>query len=509
MSDHPFLGIGIANPPNVRKFIESLRDTGHTSYTSVTDLVDNSLDADAKNISVHIAKVANDIIIEIFDDGTGMSAKTLNEALRLGSDTGKPKYALGKFGMALTTASFGVARRLEIIAREKGQKAYFGCQDIDEIIAKNEFVKDIREATPEEAALLKTESGALVRLLRTDRLRPKDIGTFAGTLRKKMGQVFRRYIQRGVRMEVATPEERREVESKDPLLLGHPQTRVVIGKDHPMGLPVKVDGGTFYIKAVEAPERLSEEEERHYGTKIDSDHAGFYILRHDREISAALTMGIFSRHPKYARFRADVYYEPDLDEMFNTDFKKSSVDPESSIVDKIRHIAVPILEEIARHLLDDGQKKNPTDYSDLEKYVRDKLFAGRGQTINNPLKKHKNGDDDDDEDDDGGNGHRKTKPGSRKLAQKGGRLKVRYEEGDFPGAPFYLVEKGFRCPIITYNRAHPYWPSYQERVKADPGFKLSFGAFITSLALAELETGFEVAMALRKPSDVILRRLFT
>src|SRR6266699_5528677 len=95
------------NPPNARRTIEALRELGYDSYGSVMDLLDNSVDAQASDIKITISEEKGDIRIVIEDDGLGMDEDTLDEALRLGSDTQRDTGDLGKFGLGLVTASIG------------------------------------------------------------------------------------------------------------------------------------------------------------------------------------------------------------------------------------------------------------------------------------------------------------------------------------------------------------------------------------------------------------------
>src|SRR5215472_4111000 len=91
----------VSNPPNARRTMEALREMGYDSYASVLDIIDNSIDAQATVVSVDICELQGDILIDIEDNGCGMDYDTLNEALRLGSDTIRETADLGKFGMGL------------------------------------------------------------------------------------------------------------------------------------------------------------------------------------------------------------------------------------------------------------------------------------------------------------------------------------------------------------------------------------------------------------------------
>ena len=58
--------------PNIKNFIESIRNIGYSFEVAVADLIDNSIAARASNIQIFT--VANpDIVFSILDDGIGMS----------------------------------------------------------------------------------------------------------------------------------------------------------------------------------------------------------------------------------------------------------------------------------------------------------------------------------------------------------------------------------------------------------------------------------------------------
>src|SRR5215510_9715038 len=121
----------VENPPNARRTIEALREMGYDSYSSVLDLIDNSIDAEAKEIQVDIGDHDGDIVITIQDKGYGMEEQTLSESLRLGSETERDTADLGKFGMGLVTASIGLSRMVEIYTQQEGGIALYGGFDLD------------------------------------------------------------------------------------------------------------------------------------------------------------------------------------------------------------------------------------------------------------------------------------------------------------------------------------------------------------------------------------------
>ena len=59
--------------PSAARLVESLRDTGYTFTTSVADIVDNSVSADADKIEIILdLDFGNHPFLMIADNGTGM-----------------------------------------------------------------------------------------------------------------------------------------------------------------------------------------------------------------------------------------------------------------------------------------------------------------------------------------------------------------------------------------------------------------------------------------------------
>lgn len=103
--------------PSARRLMESLRDIGYDLPAAVADLVDNSIDADAEEIRIDMGHDLEGGWIRIADDGTGMSERRLDEAMRYGSSRRYETFDLGRFGLGLKTASLSQCRRLTVATR--------------------------------------------------------------------------------------------------------------------------------------------------------------------------------------------------------------------------------------------------------------------------------------------------------------------------------------------------------------------------------------------------------
>jgi signal transduction histidine kinase len=101
--------------PHAAALIEGLRDIGYSLETAISDIVDNSITARARQIQILTETFSEEPFIAIADDGMGMTEDELVAAMRPGSrnplDT-REKVDLGRFGLGLKSASFSQCRRL-------------------------------------------------------------------------------------------------------------------------------------------------------------------------------------------------------------------------------------------------------------------------------------------------------------------------------------------------------------------------------------------------------------
>ena len=100
--------------PDPRSHIKTLMRIGYTMPSAVSDILDNSITANAKNIFIHSLPGREEPNISIVDDGMGMSPDELIHNMKIGcKDPGDERLRgdLGRFGSGLKTASFSQARK--------------------------------------------------------------------------------------------------------------------------------------------------------------------------------------------------------------------------------------------------------------------------------------------------------------------------------------------------------------------------------------------------------------
>ena len=109
--------------PHAASLIQSLRDIGYSCETALADIVDNSVTAGARRIEILSDLASADPAVGLLDDGRGMTANELIEAMRPGSRNPLDSRAaddLGRFGLGLKSASFSQCKRLTVMTRKAG-----------------------------------------------------------------------------------------------------------------------------------------------------------------------------------------------------------------------------------------------------------------------------------------------------------------------------------------------------------------------------------------------------
>lgn len=459
------------NPPNAKRTTEALREMGYDSYASILDLVDNSIDAHASQIDVQVSEAKGDIVIVIEDNGSGMDEDTLDEALRLGSDTDRDTADLGKFGLGLVTASIGLSRRLEVLTREENGELYFGGFDLDSIAELNEFVKWIEPAKHLETESLKFDHGTRIQLSKTDRISNRRASEFANVLRKRIGQVYRKFLKSGLKINV----NGKPVDAIDPLMLNDTDTKIVLE------LPIEVDSNnSAFLRVVDLPDH-GQAGNRDLG--IIPQNSGFYVMRNNREIMEALTFDFYKKHPDFSHFRAELSFDGTSDSVFHTDVKKTSINPSQSFLDKLRQVTAGLITESGRH----GRRRANTERGLIDHSMAEKNITRRTPLIPKPRvlvekrapKKNKS------EEINNKTTTEKTRtPHVGDLKTVTG-LKIVFNEGDYGEGSFFFVKQEGKSIVITYNREHPFWRELVEHA-TDPKVIAILDYLVFGLANAEL-----------------------
>lgn len=355
--------------PSAARLLGSLRDLGYDFGNAVADLIDNSITAGASRVDVTIHFDGPDSWVRIADDGDGMSATAISEAMRLGS-TGKDygNDDLGKFGLGLKTASLSQARSLTVASRSNPTRRVIDCRqlDLDEIIAtdKWEIIHPAAVDRPTEVSEpLDAGTGTVVLWTKLDRVlnRSDPFGGWAERhllqlaerLDLHLAMVFGRYLSgqtRIKRKKLVVTINGTKVEPWDPFALDE-QTEHLPERQIPVG-----SSFVRYRPYVLPPQRDFSNDEnwrRASGPNQWNRQQGLYIYRADRMIQSggwSWLRGI-DEHVKLARASLD--FLPELDDDFEINISKMRVKLPEELRDQLK----PLVQFLTRRA-DDRYRKS-------------------------------------------------------------------------------------------------------------------------------------------------------
>lgn len=128
------------SPVHVGRALESLRNSDFNTVSAMGEVIDNSIEAKAKNIRIGIKKreVRKNTFdlteIVFYDDGKGMDVKTLHRCLQLGfSERYNNRKGIGRFGVGMTLGAITQCTRIEVYSKPTGGEWHSTYLDLNEM----------------------------------------------------------------------------------------------------------------------------------------------------------------------------------------------------------------------------------------------------------------------------------------------------------------------------------------------------------------------------------------
>lgn len=323
-----------------KALLTGLRAIGYNFSTAVADIIDNSISALASEIKIFSDPLETEPYFCILDNGCGMSAQELDNAMLPGSDRESKedsKLELGRFGLGLKSASLSQCREFTVASKKFGKIRAMSF-DLDVIERENKLMlkqlnEDEIKALPQISELDTYESGTLVIWTKFDKIEglaknfEDSFRAVVAESKKHVELVFHRFYNK-----ISIYYNNKRVERRDPFLLGS-VGRQQTGRTS----TISIDGSDIVVIPYTLPfaNTLTSEEKALLGNpKSIFDEQGFYLYRNERLISwgSWMHMGIRSELNKLARIQVDI--PSTLDSVWMLDVKKSS----AKIPDKIKDI---------------------------------------------------------------------------------------------------------------------------------------------------------------------------
>jgi hypothetical protein len=325
-----------------KALLTGLRAIGYNFSTAVADIIDNSVAVASTEIRVFSDALAKTPYFCILDNGWGMNASELDNAMLFGSDReGKEDcmQELGRFGLGLKSASLSQCREFTVASKKFG-RVHAMSFDLDVVEAENKLL--LKQLSKEEIAELPQidrlnayESGTLVVWTKFDKIEglaknfEDSFRSVVAESKKHVELVFHRFYNK-----IAIYYNEKRIERRDPFLLGS-VGRQQTGRTS----TINIDGSDITVTPYTLPfaNTLTSEEKQLLGNpKSIFDEQGFYLYRNERLISwgSWMHMGVRSELNKLARIQVDI--PSTLDSVWMLDVKKSSAKIPDKIKDRIK-----------------------------------------------------------------------------------------------------------------------------------------------------------------------------
>ena len=148
--------------------LSKISKAGYSISQSISEFVDNSLDARVEGQLLNVSIRIDTDILAISDDGKGMTKSELKDAITLGRST--KKNMLGEYGLGLKTASFSLGGALKVTTSTKGDPMEYSVLiDEDEWSKQQKWEIQIRTIKKANASSHGTEVEISKLKLRPDR----------------------------------------------------------------------------------------------------------------------------------------------------------------------------------------------------------------------------------------------------------------------------------------------------------------------------------------------------
>ena len=356
----------LINTPDASRLIFGLRDTGYDFPMAVADIVDNSIAANATEVSVDVElKSDGRKFVYFADNGHGMDYPALKDAMKYGAKERENLASLGKFGLGLKTASSSVCRAFTLISRKSpADQLRKLTWDLDHVERTGQWEMLQDDVTSDESSRFDEycgDHGTLLIWSRCDRLLKKhyDAGSsgekqavnrLSKALSAHLGLVYYRFLDASDdRSEtVKLFVNGTELEGWNPFF--PERAEQVIGSEHE-SVDVEISTGevsSAHVRAWILPHKDDCDEKERDQANIQNKRQGFYVFRENRLIHEGGWLGIDgwgSMEPHLSLLRVEFDFDHVLDEAFMVDVKKSRIILDPVLESYLKALLTPIRRE--------------------------------------------------------------------------------------------------------------------------------------------------------------------
>ena len=330
-------------PPRAKALVLSMRAMGYQLHTALSDLIDNSIFAEAKNIQVTWGWNKGHPWVMISDDGNGMTEAKLKFAMQPGGrspDEIREAEDLGRFSLGLKTASWSQCKLMSVMTKTSEGEVSARQWNLEIVEEQDswDLIVDLDVATETKLSkeLDKVKSGTVVLWQDLDRIigspgaALEDLeGTFnekfTGTVLPHLEMTFHRFLSGTDAISIMVGNAR--CHPWDPFLTNHTSTEERTTENFG---PVTV---TPYIMPHSSYLTMTEMQKAQ-GPWGWSAQQGFYVYRNKRMIIAGGYLGLtddngkhFEAKDQFRLCRIKVDLPNNVDHEWDLDVRKAQASP--------------------------------------------------------------------------------------------------------------------------------------------------------------------------------------
>ena len=361
---------------------QSLRESGFDFSTAIGELIDNSVQANAKQIAI-IPKIEQKqfedveesipVITQIFviDDGDGMDENTLNGCPQLGFSTRyNDRTGLGRFGVGATYAAISQCKRATFCSHPKGKDNLIATYiDLDEIAGNTQIdiPKPSESHLPDNLQDIHFDNPSTIVVWdKCDRLhsdangKPIRADGHLAELKNWVSRAYRYFIWKGIEIYI----ESEKVVAYDPLYLNTEQTEFPddpcatekLSKSFEWSVP-NSSGETSFIsvKLTLLPEiwrrKQGDGRRPHARERRIPENQGLSILRHHREVAFGNFYPMVPSQEYIDRWwGCEINFGPELDECWEVRNIKRGARPIKELRGELRKLLTPKINELRKEI---------------------------------------------------------------------------------------------------------------------------------------------------------------
>ncbi len=336
--------------PSAALLIESIRDIGYSIETAISDLIDNSISANANNIYINLNDDdVENIFLEIVDDGHGMNRNELIKAMTIGAKDPRiirDKDDLGRFGLGLKTASFSQCRKLTVESNFNDEINSF-TWDLDLVREKNNWV--VIDNKKDNLA-----PGTKIIWEKIDRadfkLSKINTNSILKNIDNHLGLVFHRFLE-GINLKSEKLKIFINGSEVEPINPFNEESNATLKS---AVSTFKYNNSNIYVQYFILPHEDMVTMEEWKKFEMDGGYMknqGCYVYRCNRLIVSSTWFGIMPKLATTKLCRAKIDIGNDIDSDWKIDIKKSTAYPPKSIKNFLSELIINNIESKGRNVV--------------------------------------------------------------------------------------------------------------------------------------------------------------